>query len=305
MRSLITGGAGFIGFHLVDLLLERGDEVVALYNLSTGRFANVEHLVGRDDFNLVIGSILDTETVDTAVASVDRVFHLAAAVGVRRIIDQPLESLQTNVRGAEVVLGAASRTGTPTLVTSTSEIYGKNTADLLREDDDRILGPPLKSRWSYSTAKAIEEILAYEYWREGRMDTVITRLFNTVGPRQVGRYGMVLPRFVRQAIRGEDLTVFGDGKQTRVFAYVGDIVEGIVRLFEEPRAQGQVFNLGGTEEISMQYASSKISIRRATCASSPMTTRTRLASRTCSDASRTVAKLRRWSGTRRQRASSR
>jgi UDP-glucose 4-epimerase len=251
MRTLITGGAGFIGSHLADNLVEIGHELLILDDLSTGRIENVAHLVERPDVELVVGSVLDAELVEDVVNRSDYVFHLAAAVGVNRIIEQPLESLRTNVQGSEIVLEAASRDHTPVMVTSTSEIYGKNSSDRLREDDDRVLGSPLKSRWSYSTAKAIEEILAYTHWKAGNMDTVIVRLFNTVGPRQVGRYGMVLPRFIRQALRGDDLTVYGDGKQTRCFAYVGDVVGGMVRLSRAPEAQGEVFNLGGNDEISI------------------------------------------------------
>ena len=218
----------------------------------------MKHLVDLPDVELVVGSVLDNVIVDEMVARSDYVFHLAAAVGVNRIIEQPLQSLRTNVRGSEIVLESAGSHHVPVMVTSTSEIYGKNSSDRLREDDDRILGSPLKSRWSYSTAKAIEEILAHTYWREGRMDTVIVRLFNTVGLRQVGRYGMVLPTFVRQALRGDDLTVHGDGRQTRCFAYVGDVVEGMVRLSREPGATGEVFNLGGDEEISIVDLATKV-----------------------------------------------
>ena len=258
MKVLITGGAGFIGSHLADHLVDAGNEVVLLDDMSTGRLENVKHLVDLPDVELVVGSVLDNVIVDEMVARSDYVFHLAAAVGVNRIIEQPLQSLRTNVRGSEIVLESAGSHHVPVMVTSTSEIYGKNSSDRLREDDDRILGSPLKSRWSYSTAKAIEEILAHTYWREGRMDTVIVRLFNTVGLRQVGRYGMVLPTFVRQALRGDDLTVHGDGRQTRCFAYVGDVVEGMVRLSREPGATGEVFNLGGDEEISIVDLATKV-----------------------------------------------
>ena len=258
MDVLITGGAGFIGSRLADHLVAGGDRVVLFDDLSTGRLENVSELVETPDVDLVVGSVLDAEMVNDVVSRAEHVFHLAAAVGVNRIIEQPLESLRTNVRGSEVVLEAASRHRVPVMVTSTSEIYGKNSSDRLHEDDDRILGSPLKSRWSYSTAKAIEEILAHGYWSEGRMDTVIVRLFNTVGPRQVGRYGMVLPRFVRQALLGEDVTVYGDGKQTRCFAFVGDIVDGMVRLSQEPKASGDVFNLGADDEISIVDLASKV-----------------------------------------------
>ena len=258
MDVLITGGAGFIGSRLADHLVAGGDRVVLFDDLSTGRLENVSELVETPDVDLVVGSVLDAEMVNDVVSRAEHVFHLTAAVGVNRIIKQPLESLRTNVRGSEVVLEAASRHRVPVMVTSTSEIYGKNSSDRLHEDDDRILGSPLKSRWSYSTAKAIEEILAHGYWSEGRMDTVIVRLFNTVGPRQVGRYGMVLPRFVRQALLGEDVTVYGDGKQTRCFAFVGDIVDGMVRLSQEPKASGDVFNLGADDEISIVDLASKV-----------------------------------------------
>ena len=251
MRALITGGAGFIGSHLADQLLARGDRVVVLDDLSTGRYPNIEHLLGRPDFEFVLGSVLHADLVDDVVKRCDAVFHLAAAVGVNLIVERPLQSLATNIRGAETVFEKAHKYGTPILVTSTSEIYGKNDSDRLKEDDDRILGSPLKSRWSYSEAKAIEEILAYTYWREKGLPTVIVRLFNTVGPRQTGSYGMVLPRFVRQALRGDPLTVYGDGRQTRCFCYVGDVVPALVDLLGHPEAWGRVFNIGGVEEISI------------------------------------------------------
>jgi UDP-glucose 4-epimerase len=251
MRALITGGAGFIGSHLADSLLDRGDQVVLLDDLSTGRLANIEHLNGRSDSEFVLGSILNADLVDHVVSRVDAVFHLAAAVGVNLIVEKPLESLMTNIRGTETVVEKAHKYSKPILVMSTSEIYGKNTSDSLSEDDDRILGSPLKSRWSYSEAKAVDEILAYTYWREKGLETVIIRLFNTVGPRQTGSYGMVVPRLVGQALRNQPLTIFGDGTQTRCFCHVGDVVGGLISLSEHPDAFGKVFNLGGSDEISI------------------------------------------------------
>jgi len=251
MRALITGGAGFIGSHLADSLVERGDRVVLLDDLSTGRLANIEHLNGRPDVEFVLGSILNSDLVDHVVSGVDAVFHLAAAVGVELIVEKPLESLITNIRGTETVVEKAHKYGKRTLVMSTSEIYGKNTSDSLSEDDDRILGSPLKSRWSYSEAKAIDEILAYTYWREKGLDTVIIRLFNTVGPRQTGSYGMVIPRFVGQALKNQPITIFGDGTQSRCFCHVSDIVDGVLALSEHPEAFGKVFNLGGDQEVSI------------------------------------------------------
>ncbi len=258
MRALVTGGAGFIGSHLADRLLGRGDQVVLLDDLSTGRLANIEHLTGRPDAEFVLGSVLNADLVDHVVSRVDTVFHLAAAVGVNLIVEKPLESLMTNIRGTETVIEKAHKYGKRVLVTSTSEIYGKNTSDSLSEDDDRILGSPLKSRWSYSEAKAIDEILAYTYWREKGLETVIVRLFNTVGPRQTGSYGMVVPRFVGQALRNQPITIFGDGTQTRCFCHVSDVVGGLVSLSEHPEAFGKVFNLGGSEEISITSLAERI-----------------------------------------------
>lgn len=258
VRLLITGGAGFIGSHLADHLLERGDQVIALDNLTTGRLSNIEHLRARDDFELILGSILNADLVDDAVSRCDAVFHLAAAVGVRVIVEKPLESLRTNIMGSEIVFEKAHKYDKPILVTSTSEIYGKNTSDSLKEDDDRILGSPLKSRWSYSEAKAIEEILAFTYWKEKGLSTTIVRLFNTVGARQTGTYGMVIPAFVSQALRGEPLTVFGDGTQTRCFCAATDVVPALVALLEDERAHGEVFNIGGTEEISILDLAHKV-----------------------------------------------
>ena len=258
MRALITGGAGFIGSHLTDALLARGDSVILLDNLSTGRLENIEHLRQRDDVEFVLGSILNADLVDDLMARADVAFHLAAAVGVQLIVEKPLESLATNIRGSEIVFEKAHKHNTKVLVTSTSEIYGKNTSDKLGEEDDRILGSPLKSRWSYSEAKAIEEILAFTYWRQKGLPTVIVRLFNTVGPRQTGHYGMVIPRFVSQAIKGEPITVYGDGQQTRCFCFVGDIVQGLLALMDHPEASGRAYNLGSTEEVSMEQLAARV-----------------------------------------------
>ena len=258
MKILITGGAGFVGSHLADRLLEVGHKLILLDDLSTGRLSNIEHLIDRPDVEFVLGSILNADLVDSAAARVDTIFHLAAAVGVELIVEKPLQSLMTNIRGSEIVFEKAHKHGTRILVTSTSEIYGKNTSDRLSEDDDRILGSPLKSRWSYSEAKAIDEILAYTYWREKGLETIIVRLFNTVGPRQTGSYGMVIPRFVSQALRNEPITVYGTGEQTRCFCFVGDVVKGMVDLCNEPKAFGRVFNLGGSEEVSMKELAQRI-----------------------------------------------
>ena len=258
MNVLVTGGAGFIGSHLCDELLNRGHRVIAIDNLSTGRHENIEHLLQRPDFEFVLGSILNADLIDHLVSRVDAIFHLAAAVGVRLIVEKPLESLATNIRGSEIVFEKAHKYDTKVLVTSTSEIYGKNTSDRLHEDDDRILGSPLKSRWSYSEAKAIDEILAYTYWKEKGLETVIVRLFNTVGPRQTGSYGMVIPRFVTQAIRNEPVTVYGNGSQTRCFCYVGDVVAALIDLVNQTEAYGKVFNIGGHEEISIEDLAHKV-----------------------------------------------
>ncbi len=258
MKFLITGGAGFIGSHLVEELLRLNNEVIALDNLSTGRYENVEHLSTNKNFEFVEGDILDTGLVDKLVEKVDNIFHLAAAVGVNLIVNKPLESLTTNIKGSEIVLDAALRYRKKILITSTSEIYGKNMNGPLREDDDRILGSPLKSRWSYSTAKAVDEMLAYIYWKENKLPTIIVRLFNTVGSRQTGAYGMVIPRFVVQALKNEDLTVYGTGKQSRCFLHVKDAVGALVALINETRAIGEVFNVGSQEEITIEALAKKI-----------------------------------------------
>lgn len=258
MKALITGGAGFIGSHLAEILMEQGHEVVALDNLSTGSVENVRHLQKDPRFQLVTGTILDERLMDKFVERCDVVFHLAAAVGVQLIVDKPLESLTTNIRGSEIVLEMAHRYSRRLLITSTSEIYGKNTNGPLKEDEDRILGSPLKSRWSYSTAKAVDEILAYTYWKEKGLPTVIVRLFNTVGPRQTGHYGMVIPRFVQQALKGEPITIYGDGKQSRCFLYVKDAAGAIAKLMALPEAAGEAFNLGSQEEVSIEDLAKKV-----------------------------------------------
>lgn len=258
MRTLITGGAGFIGSHLTEHLLSAGDSVTVLDNLSTGTLRNLSTVEDHPDFRFVEGSILDSTTVSRLVSGVDRVFHLAAAVGVHLIVDHPLESLRTNIHGTEVVLDACRDAGVGLLLASTSEIYGKNASDRLSEDSDRILGSPLKSRWTYAAAKGIDEAFAHAYWRQYGLDVAIVRLFNTVGPRQTGRYGMVVPNLVGQALRGEPLTVYGDGQQTRCFSYVADVVPALVRIAEAPAARGQAFNLGGSTEISILALAERI-----------------------------------------------
>lgn len=257
-KYLVTGGAGFIGSHLVDSLINRGHQVVVLDDLSTGRHDNLRHHHGSPQVEFVLGSILNEATVDDVVARCDAVFHLAAAVGVNLIVERPLESLATNIRGSEIVLDKCHKYGRKVLVASTSEVYGKNTSDALSEDDDRILGSPLKTRWSYSEAKAIEEVLAHVYWREKGLPTVIVRLFNTVGPRQVGHYGMVIPRLITQSLRGIPLTVYGSGEQTRCFCHVSDVVEALLGLMEIPEAEGQVFNVGSREEVSIRELAERV-----------------------------------------------
>ncbi len=252
MEALITGGAGFIGSHLAEELAARGHKVTVLDNLSTGRHENIQHLDGKPGFQLVVGTILNETLVDKLVERCDVVFHLAAAVGVELIVKKPLESLTTNIKGSEIVLEMAYRYRKKVLITSTSEIYGKNTEGPLKEDQDRILGSPLKTRWSYSTSKAVDEILAYVYWKEKGVPTIIVRLFNTVGPRQTGFYGMVIPRFVTQALKHEPLTVYGTGKQSRCFLHVQDAVQAFVRLVEHAGAPGQAFNIGSQEEVTVE-----------------------------------------------------
>jgi len=258
MRILITGGAGFIGSHLTEGLLGHNNPVVVLDNLSTGRYANIEQLSKNRNFEFVEGNILDVSLVDKLVEKVDCIFHLAAAVGVELIVKQPLESLTTNIKGSEIVLEMANRYHKKILITSSSEIYGKNVNGPLKENDDRILGSPLKVRWSYSTAKAVDEMLAYVYWKEKSVPSIIVRLFNTVGPKQTGAYGMVMPRFIAHALKNEPITVYGTGKQSRCFIHVKDVVDALMRLIKEPKAVGEVFNIGSQEEITIEQLAKEI-----------------------------------------------
>lgn len=252
MRALVTGGAGFIGSHLVDKLLADGHHVVALDDLSTGRYRNIRHLLDNRKFEFITASILDSQRVDAEVARADVVYHLAAAVGVQLIVDRPLQSMITNIKGTENVLDAAQKHRKKILLTSTSEIYGKNQNGPFKEDDDRLLGSPRKLRWSYSTSKAVDEILAFVYYKELGLPTIVVRLFNTIGPRQVGQYGMVVPRFISQALHGEPLRVYGDGTQSRSFTSVHDVVGAMVRVMEVQEAEGEVFNVAGHDEIAIR-----------------------------------------------------
>ncbi|WP_018681311.1 NAD-dependent epimerase/dehydratase family protein [Actinokineospora enzanensis] len=258
MRYLITGGAGFIGSHLAEHLLASGHEVVALDDLSTGTLDNLSTVSNHGAFRFVRGSVTDVAAIESAMAGVDAVFHMAAAVGVFTILDKTLDSLRTNLHGTENMLEAARKRDVPILVASTSEIYGKNTAHGLTEDADRIIGSPLKNRWSYAEAKALDETFAYLYSQEHDLRTVIVRPFNTVGPRQTGRYGMVVPRFVTQALAGQPITVFGDGQQTRCFCHVLDVVPALVALLSDSSAYGQVFNLGSTEQTTISQLAERV-----------------------------------------------
>ena len=250
-RVLITGGAGFIGSHLAEALIEAGKEVTVLDNLSTGRFENIEHLVGRPRFHFAIDTITNEVVLDRLASECQVIVHLAAAVGVQLIVERPVHTIETNVMGTEAVLQAAARYRAKVLIASTSEVYGKGVRVPFSEDDDVVLGPTNKSRWAYAASKMVDEFLALAYHREKDLPVVIARLFNTVGPRQRGRYGMVIPRFVEQALRGEPITVYGDGLQSRCFCDVSDVVRAFMGLIEHPQAVGRVFNVGSTEEITI------------------------------------------------------
>jgi nucleoside-diphosphate-sugar epimerase len=251
MRVFITGGAGFIGSHLAERLVAEDHSVLVLDDLSTGQMHNIDHLVGRDGFDYRIGSVTDASLVAELVDRCDVTVHLAAAVGVRLIVERPVHTIETNVHGTEVVLRAVARKRKTVLIASTSEVYGKNGKLPFKEDHDLVLGPTKNSRWAYACSKALDEWLALAYVREQGIPAIVTRLFNTVGPRQTGRYGMVLPRFAAQAVRGEPLTVFGTGTQARCFAHVRDVVESLYRLMHAPSAVGEVFNIGSAREVEI------------------------------------------------------
>ena len=258
MHILVTGGAGFIGSHLCERLVKDGHKVTAIDNFSTGKSSNLDGLRGVHNFTLVEGSILKSETLTPLINEADYVFHLAAAVGVFNIVKNPLASLLTNIRGTENVLETAHLTNTPVFLTSSSEVYGKNVSDSLKESDDRILGSPVTLRWSYSEAKAIDESLAYAYFIENQLETRIVRFFNTVGPRQLGSYGMVVPRFVKAAISNEPLTIYGDGNQTRCFAHVYDVVDAVIAIAFAKNTIGKVINIGNNFEISIKELAEKV-----------------------------------------------
>jgi UDP-glucose 4-epimerase len=252
MRYLVTGGAGFIGSHLCETLLAEGHEVAALDDLSTGSAANLEAARTNPRFRLVTDTIFNAPLVAQLIERCDFVLHLAASVGVFQIVESPVRTIETNIRGTEIVLSHAAPKGRPVLLASTSEVYGKAAKVPFSEEDDCVLGPSTKGRWAYAASKLVDEFLAISYFRERKLPTVVVRLFNTVGPRQTGRYGMVLPRFVRQALEGGPITVYGDGKQTRCFCWVGDVVGAILALSREPRAAGRVFNVGSDRETSVE-----------------------------------------------------
>jgi len=269
LHYLITGGAGFIGSHLTEALLARGDEVTVLDDLSTGAINNIRHLKGQPGFSYVIGSVENVPLLAELVDAADQVFHLAAAVGVRLIVESPVRTIQINVKCTELVLAAACKKKKKVFIASTSEVYGKSAAVPFREDGDLVLGATSRGRWSYACSKAIDEFLAIAYWRERNCPTVIGRCFNTIGPRQTGHYGMVVPRFVKQALRGEPLTVYGDGRQTRCFTHVSDSVRAMIALMDVDHTVGEVYNLGGQHEITIRDLAQRV--KELTESESPIT----------------------------------
>ncbi|MCA9410321.1 MAG: GDP-mannose 4,6-dehydratase [Candidatus Omnitrophica bacterium] len=256
--NLITGGAGFIGSHLSEILLDKGEKVIVLDNLSTGQFSNIASLEENPNFEVLIDDVGNEDLTEDLIRKSDRVFHLAASVGVRLVIERPTECLTNNILGTDIVLRYACRYRKQVLIASTSEVYGKSVNQVFNEEDDRIMGPTSKSRWGYATSKAVDEFLALAYYEEKHLPVVIARLFNTVGPRQTGRYGMVIPNFVRQALKGEPITVFGDGSQTRCFAHVRDVAPALAGLLAHGGAFGKVFNVGSQEEISILDLAKKV-----------------------------------------------
>jgi UDP-glucose 4-epimerase len=265
MRALITGGAGFIGSHLSEALLAGGSDVLILDDLSTGSIDNIAHLKGRQGFEYFIDSVNNEPLLAELIDRSDVVFHFAAAVGVKLIVEQPVHTIETNVHGTEVVLKHANKKKKLVVIASTSEVYGKSDDVPFREDADLVLGPTPKHRWAYACSKAIDEFLALAYWKERKLPVIIVRFFNTVGPRQTGRYGMVIPNFVRQALAGEPITVFGDGTQSRAFTHVSDVVDGLLKLVAEPRAIGQVINIGTTQEITIGALAERIRQLTGSC----------------------------------------
>ena len=258
MKALITGGAGFIGSHLAERLLELGHDVAVIDDLSTGSIENIAHLKRCPRFSYVVDSVTNESMLAEMIDGSDVVFHLAAAVGVKLIVERPVHTIETNVHGTEVVLKHANKKRKLVIIASTSEVYGKSADVPFRENADLVLGPSEKHRWAYACSKLIDEFLALAYWKEKKLPIVVARLFNTVGPRQTGQYGMVLPTFVRQALAGEPITVFGDGTQSRSFTYVGDVVDALVALASEPRAVGEVFNIGNRGEISIHHLAERV-----------------------------------------------
>jgi UDP-glucose 4-epimerase len=252
MKILITGGAGFIGSHLAEELLRQGEEVYVIDNLSTGRLENIKHLAANPHFHITIETILEEKTVEELIKKCELIFHLAAAVGVRLIIEKPVDTIETNILGTEIVLKSANKFKRKVILASTSEVYGKNSKIPFREEDDSVYGPTTKSRWSYACSKAIDEFLALAYFHEKKLPVVIARLFNTIGPRQTGRYGMVVPSFIQQALLSHPVTVYGDGKQSRSFTHVTDVVSALIGLSEHPKAVGEVFNVGNGREITIE-----------------------------------------------------
>jgi len=265
VKALITGGAGFIGSHLAERLLEDGHEVIVLDNLSTGSINNIAHLKGRPGFSYTIDSVTNESLLAELIDRSDVVFHLAAAVGVKLIVEQPVHTIETNVHGTEVVLKHANKKKKLVFIASTSEVYGKSADVPFREAADLVLGPSAKHRWAYACSKLIDEFLALAYWKEKKLPVVIVRLFNTVGPRQTGQYGMVLPTFVRQALAGQPITVFGDGTQSRSFTYVGDVVEALIRLAGDKRAIGEVFNIGNVGEVTIADLAARVKTMTGSC----------------------------------------
>ena len=252
MKILITGGAGFIGSHLADKLIGEGHEITAIDNLSTGRYSNVEHLEGHERFRLIIDTVLNERLMEELIRETDRVYHMASAVGVRLIMERPVQTIETIFRGTDVVLGFCSRYRKRVLIPSTSEVYGKGISVPFKEDDDLLTGATDKHRWAYACAKTLDEFLALAHWKETRLPVSVVRLFNTVGPRQTGQYGMVVPRFVHAAMKNESIEVHGDGSQSRCFGHVLDVVEGLTKLLEDPNCFGQVVNLGSDEEVTIK-----------------------------------------------------